>query len=187
MSKAWDAICEIYEGRAHKRYGLTSISQAQHALQAAEEAERQGASPALIVAALLHDVGHMVHDLGEAPAEDGIDDWHELLGAQWLARWFGPAVSEPVRLHVAAKRYLCSVEPGYLDQLSDDSVLSLEIQGGPMDADEAAAFILQPFAQDAITLRRFDEAAKSPDSVTKPLEAFRGLVDAVAERATIES
>ena len=97
-------LLEIFQGRATRRYGLSAVSQLQHALQAAALAEADDAPPATVLASLLHDVGHMIHDLGEDPAGRGIDDVHEELGAKWLAERFGPEVSEPVRLHVAAKR-----------------------------------------------------------------------------------
>ena len=97
-------LLEVYAGRATRRYGLSAINQLQHALQAAHHAEAEGRTPATILASLLHDVGHMIHELGEDPASRGVDDVHEELGADWLARHFTPDVVEPVRLHVAAKR-----------------------------------------------------------------------------------
>ncbi|MEJ1970333.1 MAG: phytanoyl-CoA dioxygenase family protein [Rhizomicrobium sp.] len=165
-------IEDIYATRAHARYGLEDVSQLQHALQAAAHAEAAEAPPALVLAAMLHDVGHMIHKLGHAPAEEGIDDRHEALGAKWLARRLPRAVSEPVRLHVSAKRYLCAVEPGYAENLAPDSVLSLKLQGGPMTAAEAQAFIAQPYATEAIALRRFDEAAKDPQMQTPDAAHF---------------
>ena len=115
-------LLDIFVGRATRRYGLSEINQLQHALQAAALAEADDAPPATVLASLLHDVGHMIHQLGEDPAGRGVDDVHEELGARWLAERFGPEVSEPVRLHVAAKRYLCAVEPDYFGKLSPDSV-----------------------------------------------------------------
>ena len=132
-------LLDIFVGRATRRYGLSAINQLQHALQAAALAEADGAPPATVLASLLHDVGHMIHHLGEDPAARGVDDVHEELGARWLAERFGPEVSEPVRLHVAAKRYLCAVESDYFGKLSPDSVRSLGLQGGPMSADEVEA------------------------------------------------
>lgn len=162
----------IYAERAHRRYGLEEISQLQHALQTAALAEARGEAPAFVLAALLHDVGHMIHAFGENPAERGVDDRHETLGADWLARRLPEAVSAPVRLHVEAKRYLCAVDPDYMHRLAPDSVLSLELQGGPMSAGEAARFRAQPFAEDALRLRRLDEEAKDPDAVTPPVSHF---------------
>jgi phosphonate degradation associated HDIG domain protein len=171
-AKIFQQLADIYDNRAHGRYGLEDISQRQHALQTAALAEAQGMAPALVLAALLHDVGHMVHALGDNPAAAGIDDRHEVAGADWLAQRLPPPVSEPVRLHVAAKRYLCGTEPGYAAALAPDSVLSLALQGGPMPAAEAALFKALPFAEEAIALRRLDDAAKDPDVATPPVAHF---------------
>ncbi|TAD89808.1 MAG: HD domain-containing protein [Alphaproteobacteria bacterium] len=173
---AFDALIAVYDVLAHRRYGLADVSQAQHALQAAALAEAAKEPPPLIAAALLHDVGHMVHELGEDPASDGIDDQHEALGAAWLTRLFGPAVTEPIRLHVAAKRYLCAVEPGYREQLSEDSERSLVLQGGPMTPAEVTRFASLAHAEDAIRLRRYDDLAKDPSAVAPPLEHFIPLL-----------
>jgi len=165
-------IGAIIEGKGHRLYGLSAINQRAHALQAALLAERNGGDAALITACLLHDIGHMVHDLGQDPASEGIDDKHEELGHAWLARWFGPEVTEPVRLHVAAKRYLCATEPDYFAKLSRDSVRSLALQGGPMSAAEVAAYEANPYAERATSLRRFDEGAKVRDLATPPVAHF---------------
>jgi phosphonate degradation associated HDIG domain protein len=154
------SIAGLLEEKGSRRYGLAAVSQLQHALQAALLAEQTGGDAALVTAALLHDIGHMVHGLGEDPAADGVDDRHEELGRAYLAALFGPAVTEPVRLHVAAKRYLCATEPDYFAKLSPDSVRSLALQGGPMSAAEVAAFDALPHAEAAVRLRRFDEGAK---------------------------
>ncbi|MBN8902348.1 MAG: hypothetical protein BGO51_17240 [Rhodospirillales bacterium 69-11] len=167
-----EMLADLIEGKGGKQYGLHDLNQRAHALQAALLAEQGGCDAALITAALLHDIGHMVHDLGENPAAEGIDDRHEALGHDFLVRFFGPEVTEPVRLHVAAKRYLCAVEPGYFGRLSQDSVLSLRLQGGPMSAEEAAAFAAGPHAAAAVQLRRFDEAAKVKDLPTSNARHF---------------
>ena len=114
----------------------------------------------------------MIHDLGEAPAEEGVDDLHEARGSEWAAARFPLTVSEPIRLHVAAKRYLCGVEPGYQDGLSKDSHISLALQGGAMDSAEQQAFLREPFADQAIALRRIDELAKDKNAVTDSLDEF---------------
>jgi phosphonate degradation associated HDIG domain protein len=173
-------IGEIIEGKGHQRYGLSAINQHAHALQAAWLAEQAGCDAALITACLLHDIGHMVHDLGDDPARDRIDDKHEELGQAWLTRWFGPEVTEPVRLHVAAKRYLCAAEPEYFAKLSSDSVRSLALQGGPMPAAEVATYRDNPHAEAATKLRRFDEAAKVKDLETPPVAHFLPYVAACA-------
>ena len=169
---ALETIAMLLEDKADGQYGLNAINQRQHALQAAMMAERDGCPDALIVAAVLHDIGHLVHHLGENPAAEGIDDRHEEVGHEFLARWFGPEVTEPVRLHVAAKRYLCAVEPDYFGKLSKDSVLSLSLQGGPMSRDEVAAFEALPQHEQAVQLRRYDEVAKVKDLVTPPVAHF---------------
>jgi phosphonate degradation associated HDIG domain protein len=174
-------IAELIEFKADGQYGLASINQRQHALQCAWLAERAGCSQALIAAALLHDIGHMVHNLGDTPAEDGVDDEHERLGHEFLAGMFGPEVTEPVRLHVAAKRYLCAVEPDYFAKLSRDSVLSLSLQGGPMSALEVAAFEAVPEFAGAVQLRRFDEQAKVKGLETPPASHFLAYVEQVIQ------
>jgi phosphonate degradation associated HDIG domain protein len=165
-------LLDIFVGRATKRYGLSAINQLQHALQAASLAEADGAPPATVLASLLHDVGHMIHRLGEDPAARGVDDGHEELGARWLADRFGPEVSEPVRLHVAAKRYLCTVESDYFGKLSPDSVRSLELQGGLMSAGEVEAFRAHPQHAEAVRLRRYDEQAKDPRAQTPDFDHY---------------
>jgi phosphonate degradation associated HDIG domain protein len=167
------SIATLLEEKGGRRYGLAAVSQLQHALQAALLAEQSGSDAALVSAALLHDIGHMVHGLGEDPAADGVDDRHEELGRAYLAALFGPPVTEPVRLHVAAKRYLCATEPDYFARLSTDSVRSLALQGGPMSANEVAAFRAMPQFDAAVQLRRFDEAAKVKDLPTPPVAHFR--------------
>ncbi len=165
-------ITDLLTFKADGQYGLAAVNQRQHALQAAWLAERLGCSDAMITASLLHDIGHLVHDLGENPAEAGVDDLHEQRGHDFLAAWFGPEVTEPVRLHVAAKRYLCATEADYFGKLSKDSVLSLSLQGGPMAADEVAAFDALPQSADAVRLRRFDEQAKVKNLETPPVAHF---------------
>jgi phosphonate degradation associated HDIG domain protein len=166
-------ILKLFRERGDAAYMGEAVSQTEHALQAAWAAEQAGAGSALIAAALLHDVGHLLHQLPEDCAEQGIDDRHEELGARWIARHFGAAVSEPVRLHVAAKRYLCTAEPGYWDRLSEASRLSLKLQGGPMSAPEAEQFRRGPYAEAAVALRRWDEEAKVPGLRTPDLDHFR--------------
>ncbi len=166
------SIATLLEEKGSHRYGLAAVSQLQHALQAALLAEQTGCDAALVTAALLHDIGHMVHGLGEDPAADGVDDRHEELGRAYLAALFGPDVTEPVRLHVAAKRYLCATEPDYFAKLSPDSVRSLALQGGPMSQGEVAAFRALPQWQAAVQLRRFDEGAKVADLPTPAVAHF---------------
>lgn len=165
-------IAGLIDGKGERQYGLSSVNQRAHALQAALLAEQSGCDSALIAAALLHDIGHMVHGLGEDPAAEGIDDRHEELGGAFLTHWFGAAVTEPVRLHVAAKRYLCAIEADYFARLSADSVRSLELQGGPMSKDEVTAFEALTESAAAVKLRRFDEAAKVKGLAVPPVSHF---------------
>ena len=175
--EARDAIVDIYDFNAFRSYGLCDISQREHALQAATLAMRKGCDDALVLAALLHDGGHMVHDLEEDPAARGIDDHHEKIGADWISQFFVPAVSEPVKLHVAAKRYLCAIEPDYFRTLSADSIQSLCLQGGVMTREEINAFEALPWYVQATELRRLDEAAKQRDAVFHELSKFKFLMD----------
>lgn len=154
------------------RYGSESVSQLDHALQCAALAEREGASSQLVVAALLHDIGHLTAD-DEGAALQGIDARHEIDGSGFLAAWFGGEVTRPVRLHVDAKRYLCAVEPAYFEGLSPASVRSLALQGGPFSAEEAHRFIAQAQAPEAVRLRRWDDGAKVPGAGTPPLAHYR--------------
>ena len=176
MHAIFDTLADIYDGRAQRPYGLGTLNQRAHAVQAGALALAAGLPAPLVTAALLHDIGHMVHELGEHPAAHGVDDRHESLGADWLARHFGSAVVEPVRLHVAAKRWLCAVDPAYSGRLSRDSVESLALQGGPMSQAEARDFEARPFWQDAVTLRRIDERAKDPAGPAPAFVDFRDVV-----------
>ena len=171
-------IAALLTEKGNGLYGLADVLQVQHALQAAWQAERDGRQPALIAAALLHDIGHMVHDLGQDPASEGIDDHHEQVGYEYLAPLFGPEVTEPVRLHVAAKRFLCATEADYFGKLSKDSILSLSLQGGPMSDAEVADFRAQPHWEAAVQLRRYDEMAKVKDLATPPASHFLPFVAA---------
>jgi [1-hydroxy-2-(trimethylamino)ethyl]phosphonate dioxygenase len=171
-------IFDLFRRRGGAEYGGERVSQLQHALQCAALAEAEGAPATLVAAALLHDIGHLIHTLGPSPAARGIDDRHERLGAEWLARRFAAPVSEPVRLHVDAKRYLTAAEPGYFATLSPASVRSLELQGGPFAPEAAALFIGLPHAADAVRLRRWDEAAKLAGKATPDLKHFRRSIEA---------
>ena len=170
-------IGEILAGNGANRYGDEAISQLEHALQCAALAENSGASPAMITACLLHDIGHMVDNHFEGAARRGIDRRHEKIGAAFLAQWFGTAVTEPVILHVPAKQYICAVDSEYTDMLSPASVRSLELQGGPFDSEDARRFIRRAYAQDAVQLRRWDDEAKDQEAKTPPLEHFLCYVE----------
>ncbi len=173
-----DFVLRLFKQRGDAAYIGEPVSQTEHALQTAWAAQQAGASDALIAAALLHDIGHLLHDLPDDCALAGIDDTHEVRGAQWLMRHFGPEIAEPVRLHVAAKRFLCATEPGYMSRLSEASRCSLRLQGGPFTAEAADQFRKHPHAEAALMLRRLDEQAKVPGLYTPDLGYFRPHLEA---------
>ena len=168
-------IFDVYNKVGHREYG-ESVTELQHALQTATIAMQFNSSGAVVVASLLHDYGHLQHDEGEDVASRGVDMRHEDLGVIKLKSFFGPEILEPIRLHVAAKRYLCHKSKAYKDGLSPASRLSLQIQGGPMSADESTEFELNPFYKSAVELRRFDDMGKVSGMKTPTLESFYSLV-----------
>lgn len=176
-----DAVLALLARGDGSLYSGERISQLEHALQCAHFAEQAGAEDALVVATLLHDIGHIIEG-GELAAECGIDARHEELGADWLAAHFGPPISEPVRLHVAAKRYLCAADPAYFDRLSPTSVRSLELQGGPMTAAQIGAFEATPHAAEAIRLRQWDEQGKIVGFKPPGLDHYRQRVAAALKQ-----
>jgi phosphonate degradation associated HDIG domain protein len=170
-----EKLLELMEQRAGAWYGREPVTQLQHALQCAQHAYLSGESVHLISAALLHDVGHLFEEEDlDAPPEKDFE--HEQRAAAGLAPLFGPAVTEAVRLHVNAKRYLCQARPGYWKGLSEASKASLVVQGGIYTKEQAQAFIGQPFAADAVKLRLWDDKAKNPRAITPPLEFFAPIV-----------
>jgi phosphonate degradation associated HDIG domain protein len=173
-----EQIFGLFERFGSERYG-ENATQLQHALQVAELARRNGCTPALIAASLLHDIGQLMDDAGNAAETRGVDARHEISGAKFLEAYFPASVSEPVRLHVAAKRYLCAVEPAYPDNLSRASRLSLKYQGGPMMPEETRRFEAEPLHGDAVTLRRFDDAGKLPDWYPPDLASYRALLESL--------
>ena len=173
-------IAELFASEGLAGYLGEDVTQAVHMLQTAALAERDGAGDALIAAALLHDVGHFTGAVTGQDLMRGTDNRHSEQGAAWLARWFGPEVTEPVRLHVDAKRYLCATEPSYLEVLSPASVYTLGVQGGPMQDAELAEFEASPHAADACRVRRWDDAAKDPDAPVPPFDHFRPVLRRLA-------
>lgn len=162
-----------------KPYGREAVTQLEHALQCATLAAAEQRTHELIAACLLHDFGHLVHNLGEDVAVRGVDDRHEYRAIPFLQNLFGPAVTEPIRLHVEAKRYLCAVDATYWASLSPASKRSLELQGGIFSAEDAAQFIRQPYAEDAVQLRIWDDRAKVPNLKTPTLDAFIPILQTV--------
>jgi [1-hydroxy-2-(trimethylamino)ethyl]phosphonate dioxygenase len=175
-----DEIVELFVQRGGAAYFGEPVSQLEHALQTAWTGEQESAPNSLIATALLHDIGHLLHGMPEEIAVSGLHIRHEELGASWLACHFPATVVEPVRLHVAAKRYLCAVDLDYQTQLSPASQQSLELQGGPFSLAEAQAFIALPFAEEALRLRRWDERAKVAGAKTPNFEAYRPHLEKLA-------
>lgn len=174
-------ILGLYEKLGHLHYG-EDVSQSEHAAQTAHHAQADGASPELVAATLLHDIGHLLQKVGEDAADRGLDTRHEHIGAGYLARGFGPGVTHPVRLHVAAKRYLALREPAYVQGLSPASIQSLALQGGPMTEAEAQAFLAEPGAAEALRLRRYDELGKVVGAVPAAVSSYGPLlIDLVAK------
>lgn len=173
-----DNIFSLINKFGSENYG-EDVTQLEHVLQCAHLARLDGASDALIAAALLHDIGQFLDDAGNAAEGKGVDARHEVSGAAFLAPHFSAAVTEPVALHVAAKRYLCFVEPDYAASLSQASILSLRLQGGPMEPKEAAEFARHPAFAAAIRLRRYDDHGKRGDWAVPHLESYRPLLESL--------
>jgi len=178
MKPTIESIINLFTEKGSKLYGAEAVSQLEHALQCASLAEASCQNHELITACLLHDLGHLIHDLGDNPASKGIDDKHEHRAMPLLKQMFSPAVIEPIRFHVVAKRYLCSVVPEYWDSLSAGSKRSLELQGGIFSPEQAEQFIQQPYAQDAVQLRIFDDKAKISNLSTPNLNHFTQFMTA---------
>jgi len=165
-------IEQLFTERGGEQYAGEPVTQLGHALQCALRAESEGADDVLVTAALLHDLGHLLHDLGATPTLKGVDDIHQYRALPFLRGLFGDAVIDPIKLHVDAKRYLCAVRPGYFAALSDDSKRSLGLQGGIFNEGQADAFIAQSGAAQAVRVRVWDDLAKVPGLATPPLSHF---------------
>lgn len=173
-----DEVMELYLGWGAQHYD-EELSQTEHALQCAALARAEGADDALVVAALLHDVGHLLELAGRDGRGDlPVDDrGHEAVGARYLSVLFGPEVTAPIALHVRAKRYLCAVDPQYLSGLSAGSTRSLALQGGPADPDEVARFESNPGFDAAVRLRRWDDGGKVDGLEVPDLDGYRDLLE----------
>lgn len=172
MALTFPDIEQLFARRGGDQYTGEPVTQLQHALQTAWLAEQAGEGDELVTAALLHDLGHLLHDFGATPTLQGVDDVHQYRALPFLRGLFGDAVVDAIKLHVDAKRYLCATRPAYFDNLSDDSKRSLALQGGIFSAEQAEAFIAQPGAQAAVRLRIWDDLAKAEDLATPPLSHF---------------
>ena len=169
---AGETIGEMFAGPGARDHLGEAVPIGEHMLQAGALAEAAGAESPLVAAALLHDIGHLL-------GEDEDEDRHGEAGADWLSQWFGAAVTEPVRLHVPAKRYLCAADAEYFGLLSAESVRTLSLQGGPMTAAEVAAFEALPFSRDAAAVRRWDDRAKDTAVAPPRFAHFAPLLEAL--------
>ena len=165
-------IESLFVHRGAEQYSGEPVTQLEHALQCAALAEAEGADDELVTAAFLHDLGHLLQDLGETPTLRGVDDVHQYAALPFLRGLFGERVLGGIQLHVDAKRYLCATRPGYHDALSEDSKRSLKLQGGTFSDEQAQAFIARPGASDAVRLRIWDDLAKTAGAPTPPLSHF---------------
>lgn len=172
-------IVRLYRSEGSARYGLEAINQEQHALQCAMLAEEACAPPELVSACLLHDLGHLLYERGPGK---GKDDLHEYRALPFLHGEYPEAVLQPIRLHVAAKRFLCAVEAEYWEGLSPASRRSLELQGGPFSDRELENFLAERHAMDAVALRRWDDLAKSPTRVTPGWDHYRKVLEQASLR-----
>jgi phosphonate degradation associated HDIG domain protein len=176
-------IEKLFRDHGNLEYSGEGVTQLEHALQCAQLAESEGASEALVTAAFLHDLGHLLNPQGETPTARGIDDQHQYFAIPFIRPLFPPEVVEPIRLHVDAKRALCALEPGYYDALSEDSKRSLALQGGVFTPEDADAFIAQPFAAEAVSVRLWDDLAKVAGATTPPLAYYVAALEA-SQRST---
>lgn len=176
MSQETSKIIDLFIKYGHSEYGGEAVTQIEHALQAAYFAEEAGEPETLILACLLHDIGHLLHQLPNDAPENGIDDLHENLGFEYLKQSLPLSISEPIKLHVDAKRYLCTKEPDYFHKLSQPSITSLMLQGGPMTEEECIEFEKNEFFQEGIRLRKYDDMAKIPNLPTLQITDYADLL-----------
>jgi phosphonate degradation associated HDIG domain protein len=165
-------IERLFRDHGGIEYGGEGVTQLEHALQSARLAELEDAAPRLVTAAFLHDLGHLLNLQGETPTARGIDDQHQYFAIPFLRPLFPAPVIEPIRLHVDAKRALCAMEPDYYEALSEDSRRSLTLQGGIFTREQMRDFLAKPHAEDALRVRRWDDAAKVAGATTPPITHF---------------
>jgi len=174
-----DFILDLFARRGAQAYMGEPISMAQHMEQSAACAVAEGASDDLVIAALLHDIGHFVGDFPIDSLENGIDNLHEEAGAKFLEAFYPASVTEPIRLHVAAKKYLCAVDKQYFARLSKASVQSLQVQGGAMTQAEIETFESSQYHQSAVQVRRYDDDGKVAGLNIKPVGNYRGKLESL--------
>jgi phosphonate degradation associated HDIG domain protein len=177
-----DEIRALFQRRGADGYFGERVSMTEHALQAAYFAQQEAAPTALVVAALLHDIGHLLANVPDDIADWTMDVHHEELGSRWLAKRFRPEISEPVRLHVAAKRYLCATDAKYFEKLSTASVHTLILQGGPMAPHEIVIFETERYFRQAVRVRQWDDQGKVAGLTTPSLEDYSALIESLTTR-----
>jgi predicted HD phosphohydrolase len=176
-----DFILDLFARRGAEAYMGEPISMAQHMEQSAACAVADSASDDLVIAALLHDIGHFVGDFPIEALENGIDNLHQEAGATFLEAYYPASVTEPIRLHVAAKKYLCAVDEQYYARLSEASVQSLKVQGGAMTEAEIKTFESNPHHLNAIQLRQYDDDGKVAGLDIKPVGNYRGKLESLLQ------
>jgi phosphonate degradation associated HDIG domain protein len=181
MSTTLAEVVQLLEVKGQQQYGMEAINQLEHALQCAALAEKAGENSETVAACLLHDLGHMLMAArnGTVEIDTEKDDLHQFIALPFLRGLFPDAVLEPIRMHVDAKRYLCLIDPAYWSGLSAASKHSLELQGGVFNETDAEKFIAQPYATEAVRLRRYDDLAKVKDQATPPLAHFSALIESL--------
>ena len=177
-----DFIGDIFERRGAESYLGEQVTMSEHMLQGAQLAEQAGADDEVIAGALLHDIGHYTNEFPEDAQDRGIDNHHDEAGARVLEEFFPAIVTDCVRHHVAAKRYLCATDPDYFAKLSDASVLTLKLQGGPMDEDEVAGFAKNPNLDAILQVRIWDDRGKVPGHATPPFSHYAPMLQRVVDR-----
>ena len=173
---------DLFAAIAGTSYLGEPVTVAEHMLQSAACARRDGADDALVAAALLHDVGYYVDPAPDNENETDLRKRHDLAAARILAPVLPAGVTEPIRLHVDAKRYLCAIEPAYYDKLSDASKHTMRLQGGVMNADQAKAFASEPYCEDAVRLRRWDDEGKAPETAVPGFAAYRAMLETLSRK-----
>ena len=177
-----DFIGDIFSRRGADSYLGEAVTMSEHMLQGAQLAEQAGASDEVVAAILLHDIGHYTSEFPEDSLEKGINNYHDEAGAAVLQAWFPSLVTDCVKYHVAAKRYLCAVDPDYFGKLSDASVHTLKLQGGPMSEEEVRDFEKLPYRKEIVQVRLWDDEGKVAGVETPGFAYYAPLLQRVVDQ-----